>query len=286
MAFLRELDYLTLINQDNLNVVLKQARGVIGDPEILRNTEKKCIAQIKNSLRGRYKVDEVFAEFQDWDLTTDYLYDQRLDWTAADWATATVYTSGQLVNYLGYVYEKNATTAGYAAGTLPTNATYFTNRGAEDIYYITPPPAFDEDTEYTATTGQTSYNFRYYIRTSVTASYEAGILPTDTTYWERITDLSPYAVTGHWPNETSYWTQGDNRDLSIVECVIDYVLYDIHAVINPRQIPALREARWSKAVKMLSDIRQGQYDMALPEYGAQTGYRIRFGSNDQNQLTY
>jgi hypothetical protein len=286
MAFLRELDYLTLINQDNLNVVLKQARGILGDPDVLLNTEQGCIATMKNFLRGRFKVDQIFADFQTWNIATTYQINQRLDWTADDWTAATVYTSGQLVNYSGSVYEKNATTAGYVAGTLPTSATYFTNRGLEDVYYVTTPPAYDEDTEYTATTGTTTYLFKYYIRTSVTAGYEAGILPTDTTYWERITDLSPYAATGHWPNETSYWTRGDNRDLSIVECLVDLVLYDLHAIINPRQIPALRDSRGAAAEKWLREIKDGSYDMALPEYGAQTGYRIRFGSNEQNQLTY
>jgi hypothetical protein len=286
MAYLRELDYVKVINRVNLYTVLKQARGVAEDTELLQLNEETSIAHVKNSIRGRYKVDVIFKSFQDWDLATEYVFNDRLNWTADAYSALTVYTSGNLLLYLGRVYEKNAITASYVAGTLPTNTTFFTDRGKENIYYVTPPAEFDVDVEYTASTGIVTYDFYYYLRTDVTTSYEAGILPTDTSYWTRVIDLSPYAVTGHWPNETSFWTQGDNRDLSVVECVVDLTLYEIHANINPRQIPELRQARYERARDWLKDIRAGKFDLSLPGDVAQQGYRIRFGSNTPNDLGY
>lgn len=277
MSYLRELDYHSIISEDNLNIILKQARGTLGDTAILANSERNNIAQMKNSLRGRYLVDSIFAEFKTWNIATNYYWNDRLDWTALDWVSGTVYTSGQLVLYANTVYEKNATTGGYVAGTLPTNATYFTNRGAEGVYYITAPDFWDEFTTYSIG-DKVTYKHRYYI---CTVDTEEGTKPTDTAYWERITDLTTYNIVGHWPNETNYWTFGDNRDQSVVECLVDMILYDVHAVINPRNIPALRNDRYIKSTTWLSDIRKGMYDLDLPEIGAQSGYRLRFGSNEQ-----
>lgn len=279
MGFLTLTDYHRLISETNLEVILKQARGTLGDSEILLNSERANIEQLKNSLRGRYKVDSVFAEFIDWDFATDYFWNDRIYFTADDYAALTVYTTGELVLYNGVVYQRNATTLGYVAGTLPTNATYFSNRGAEGIYYITPPDNYDEDVNYSLN-DKVTYEHKYYILTAETD--EEGILPTDTSYWERIVDLSSYNTVGHWPNETTYWTYGDNRNLSIIECLVDFVLYDVHAVINPRNIPQLRADRYTKSVEWLKDIRDGKYDLDLPEFGSQKGYRIRFGSNEQN----
>lgn len=283
MAYLRLFDYHTIIAEANLEIILKQARGVLGDSDILGNAERNNIAHMSNSLRGRYKVDEIFASFQDWNFATEYVWNERIDFTGTDFSASTVYTSGDLVLYAGNVYHKNATTGGYVAGTLPTNATYFTNRGAEGIYYITPPEAYDEFTEY-AVNDKVSYDHKYYILT--VAPGEEGIAPTDTSYWERITDLTAYSVVGHWPNETAYWTFADNRDASIVECLVDMTLYDVHAVINPRNVPALRADRYTKCRDWLKDIRDGKLDMNLPDKGGQVGYRIRFGSNEQNVNYY
>ncbi len=278
MSFLRDLDYHSIISEANLNVILKQARGVLGDTDILANLERNNIAQMKNSLRGRFVVDEVFAEFKTWDIATNYYWNDRLDWTATDFALATVYTSGTLLLYEDTVYEKNATTIGYAAGTLPTNATFFTNRGAEGVYYITPPVPWDEFTVY-GEDDLVTYKHRYYIGLQAT---EEGTKPTDTAYWERVTDLSTYNTVGHWPNEDDYWTFGDNREQSVIECLVDLIVYDVHAVINPRNVPMLRSDRYQKATAWLSDIRKGLYDLNLPEIGGQSGFRIRCGSNPQS----
>lgn len=283
MGYLTLTDYHRLISESNLDVILKQARGTLGDSEILLNSERANIEQLKNSLRGRYKTDSIFAEFKDWNFATNYYWNDRIYFTANDFSAVTVYSSGNLVLYGGIVYEKNATTGGYVAGTLPTNATYFTNRGAEGIYYITPPDKYDEDVNYDLN-DKVTYEHKYYLLTSETE--EEGILPTDTTYWERIIDLSTYNTVGHWPNETAYWTYGDNRNLSIVECLVDFVIYDVHAVINPRNIPQLRMDRYQKSADWLKDIRDGKYDLDLPEFGSQKGYRIRFGSNEQNKNYY
>lgn len=278
MSFLRDLDYHSIISEDNLNVILKQARGTLGDTAILANLERNNIAQMKNSLRGRFVVDDIFEEFATWNIATEYEYNDRLNWSATDYAAGTTYTSGTLLLYEGTVYEKNATTGGYVAGTLPTNATYFTNRGTDGIYYITPPAQWDEFTVY-AENDLVTYKHRYYIATATT---EEGVKPTDTSYWERVTDLSTYTTVGHWPNETAHWTFGDNRELTVVECLVDMIVYDVHAVINPRNIPMLRSDRYQKAMNWLLDIRKGMYDLNLPEIGPQSGYKLRFGSNPQS----
>lgn len=283
MAYLRLFDYHTIIAASNLDVILKQARGVLGDSDILGNAERNNIAHMCNILRGRYRVTDIFAPFKAWDFATEYVWNERINFTASTFSASTVYTPGNLVLYNEVVYEKNTTNVGYVAGTLPTNSMYFTNRGSEGIYYITPPDAYDEFTEY-AVNDKVTYDHKYYILT--VAPGEAGIAPTDTAYWERITDLTAYSVIGHWPNETLYWTFGDNRDASLVECLVDMTLYDVHAVINPRNIPTLRADRYKKSMDWLKDIRDGKLDMNLPDKGGQVGYRIRFGSNEQNVNYY
>ncbi len=273
MGYLRLLDYHTLISEANLATILKQARGILGDSEILESSELRGIASLKNSLRGRYVVDTVFAPFKNFNIAASFLFDDRIDFTAQDYNAATVYSSGEMLLYASVVYQKNATTAGYVAGTLPTDTNYFTNRGLAGIYHVTPPEDFNLDTSYTVG-DKVKYKHKYYL----CVAESTGNKPENTDFWERITDLTTYSITGVWPNQSG-WTFADNRDASIVECLIDYILYDVHAVINPRNIPALRSDRMNKSVEWLKDIRTGKYDLGLPELGGQTGFKLRFGSN-------
>ena len=115
-----------------------------------------------------------------------------------------------------------------------------------------------------------------------------GILPTNAIYFEKIY-RSGYAlefpIVGVYPINAS-WTFGDNRNMSIVRTVIDLSLFDLHNTINPRNIPALRKTNYDNAIKYLDALMSGMLNPVLPGYGAQKGYKIRFGSNEQFNTTY
>jgi hypothetical protein len=283
MAFLRVEDYYEFIPEAHFNVILKESRDIDGDPELRERVENKCVSKAKEYLRSRYRVDRIFAPFKAWSLLTTYSWGSRIDFTATDYSAAAVYTSGQLNAYLGNIYEKNATTSMYVAGTLPTNATFFTLRGAQEPYFVPFPDQFDEDAEY-AEDDFVTYKHEVYKRNDQVGSYEAGILPTDEAYFDRIktTDYTTeYPVLGRWPNNTDYWTEGDNRDQTVLEVVVHCVINKIHSIINPRNIPQLRRDNYQGAIEWLKDCQKGTIEADLPIRSelSHTGYTLSFGSN-------
>lgn len=288
MAFLCIDDYLESVSEDNLNQILEVARGIEGDPEVLANSENKSIARAKEYLSARYKVNRIFAPFLDFSISDTYTYGNRINWTADAWVSG-VYTEGQFVEYSGTIYRKNSITVGYTTETLPTNATFFLNVGAEGLYYIAFPAEFDEDELYVED-DLVTYSYEVYKKNSSTGGYEENIKPTDTNYFTRIKTTEytdELAVTGVYPTNAA-WTLGDNRNQSMVECIVNMTLNKIHAVINPRNIPAIRVQGFSNAIAMLKEYQTGIVTADMPdrELDAQQGYSIKAFSNPPTEHYY
>jgi hypothetical protein len=257
------------INQANFNQILEQGIGVSGDEDIIEQSE----------LSGRYRVGDIFEPFQEFDINEDYFYGDRINLTADAYVNATAYTVGTRVLYQNKVYEciLNST------GNVPTNATYWLYLGLEGIYHIAYPNKWDDRIFY-AIADRVTYNGIVYERRDV-AGYKEGIVPTDTNYYDLINIADYTAVTGVVPNNVA-WTYSDNRNISIVKHVITVVLYNIHKLINPRNIPAIRQQEYDLTIEFLKDVVRGKANMDLPGYAAQTGYALRAGSQPMNTNTY
>lgn len=79
----------------------------------------------------------------------------------------------------------------------------------------------------------------------------------------------------------------DNRSQLILGIIIDLVLFDIHALINPRMIPELRGERKDDAMQLLKDIKKGVISPKLPLYHDETkGARILYGSEPRKEHTF
>lgn len=288
MSFLRAKDYYEFISEANLNQILEVSQGIEGDPDVLGRSETKSITRAKEYLRSRYKTERIFTDFLTFDLATEFTYGDRIDWTADSWVSG-VYSEGDRVSYLGRVYEKNATTAGYVAGTLPTDATFFTNLGEEAIYYIAFPQEFDIDALYVENE-LIYYSHEVYKKNAISAGYVQGVLPTETNYFTRVR-TTEYAteltVTGVYPTDTA-WTQGDNRNQTIVECIANMTLNKIHSIINPRNIPQLRTKNYTMAIEILKEFQKGEVQADLPDKQetSQEGYSIRMNSNAPSEHGY
>ncbi len=98
---------------------------------------------------------------------------------------------------------------------------------------------------------------------------------------------STYSFSGKTPDNTCYWTKGDNRNSVIKMYLIDILLYHLHARINPRNIPELRNIRYNGgnndfqgggAIGWLKNIEKGKISLNAPEKTPQVGLAVRWGS--------
>jgi hypothetical protein len=84
---------------------------------------------------------------------------------------------------------------------------------------------------------------------------------------------------------TTYWAQIDNRYPLFVELAMDMALYNVHARINPRNIPDLRIERNREALDQLERWASGTDTAEVLNINTtdQTGYSIRWGSSLDKQ---
>lgn len=326
MAFLRVQDYYIRIAKQHLDQILAQAQGLTGDPEVRQGSEITAIAYIRGQLTQRFKVDKIFTDLLLFSIGASYKWGDLIDFTAPVYNALNVYVLNDTVLYTdGNIYYRNSTTAGYTAGVLPTNGSFFVFAGTPSLYYVTPPPTFDEDVTYTA--GQyVVYNYEYYKRTTDTNGYKVdgrrdsqantlynqwadigfpqaytnvptsnvvdpygnAMTPENPQYWTKIIDFSNNLITGVWPSDSTKWTHGDNRNQLIIKAVIDLALVEVHGVINPNQIPSLRGDRAKQTIDWLKECAKGEYTLEVPFYteDSNRGYPMRFGSNPQTSHSY
>lgn len=328
MAFIRVQDYYIRISAANLNQILGQAQQITGDTEVRYGSELTAIAYARGKLTQRFKVDKIFTDIMMFSAAAPYKWGDLIDLEAAAYSNIIVYNANEFILYTdGNIYYKNSETSGYAAGILPIDDAYFTLVGAPSLYYVTPPPTFDEDTFYTP--GQfTVYNYEYYVRTANTDGYKVDgyrenqqsslfdewadvpfvggtifgspyanpgadvygnlMTPQNQQYWKKIIDFTPYQITGVWPSDATKWTHGDNRNQLIVKAVIDMALLEVHGVINPNQVPALRWNRDKEAKDWLSMCADGTFVLECPFYteDKNRGMAMRSGSNPATGHSY
>ena len=84
---------------------------------------------------------------------------------------------------------------------------------------------------------------------------------------------------------SAYWVKSDPRDPLAVNYCRDITLWHIHARINPRRIPEIREDRYAGAMAWLDAIHDGDEspDLPLKEDGTN---EIRWGSNEKRDYYF
>ena len=88
--------------------------------------------------------------------------------------------------------------------------------------------------------------------------------------------------------DADYWLVGDNRYPMFVELAMDMTLYNLHARINPRNIPDLRIERNREALDQLDRWASGTDTAEVLEISVegQTGFSIRHGNSLDKQNNF
>jgi hypothetical protein len=86
-------------------------------------------------------------------------------------------------------------------------------------------------------------------------------------------------------SNANYWTVGDNRYPMFVELAMDMTLYNLHARINPRNIPELRIERNREALDQLDRWASGTDTAEVLNVNTtdSEGFSIRYGNSLDKQ---
>lgn len=91
-----------------------------------------------------------------------------------------------------------------------------------------------------------------------------------------ITEISAY-LTGKYIIEDEFakdaTTIPDDRNKMVLKCGLDMAIYYIHWVINPRDIPELREKAYTSCTEMMAAFRDGELIFLAPP--ASGGIEVR-----------
>lgn len=266
---LRDLDYLRLIQADNLAQIIES------NEQIKLDTEQSAQAEMISYLSQRYLVNEVFTNTTVFEIASVYNAKSLVEFTSPAFSASATYASGVFRVYNGSVYKSNT-----AISPAAFNASQWDLICLDKaLYFVTLPNSeWNSETSY-AIGDEVWYANKVY--TCVIAN--SNIKPTEAAYWG--TGV-PYTVTGEYPDNDLVWTKGDNRNQQIVMRLIDITLYHLHSRINPRNIPDLRKDRYDGnreaqtlgAIGWLKSVARGDVNADLPVYSPERGLSIRYGN--------
>jgi hypothetical protein len=276
---LRDNDYLRLIQADNLAQIIES------NQQIKLDTEQSAQAEMISYLSQRYVVDEVFRDTKVFDLAAVYKAKQLFEYTDVQtYASATHYNTDDRVTYNSNIYKCLGTDV---HGAFNPDEWELICADKTLFYALTPKPEYSALVTY-AIGDEIFYKDKTY--TCVKACIN--ILPTVSEFWGTGTS---YSVTGFYPENTTYYTQGDNRNQLIVMRLIDITLYHLHSRINPRNIPDLRKDRYDGnrdaqtlgAIGWLKQVAAGKINADLPNIVPEQGLAMRYGTSstyDKNTM--
>jgi len=114
-----------------------------------------------------------------------------------------------------------------------------------------------------------------YVYTAIAAGTNQAL--TLTAYWAPMINIAT--------SNATYWTVGDNRYPMFVELAMDMTLYNLHARINPRNIPDLRIERNREDLDQLDRWASGTDTAEVLNINStdSTGYSIRYGNSLDKQ---
>jgi len=144
--------------------------------------------------------------------------------------------------------------------------------------------------------GETITHVNDFNRWVKTTAYETGDIVTDDNgyVYTAIADSTNQVLTktAYWSpmvnvatSDTDYWTVGDNRYPMFVELAMDMTLYNLHARINPRNIPELRIDRNREALNQLDAWASGTDTAEVLNINTadSEGFSIRYGNSLDKQ---
>jgi hypothetical protein len=143
----------------------------------------------------------------------------------------------------------------------------------EVITHVNDFNRWDNKTEYII--GNIVTDDNGYVYTAIAASTNQPL--TLTAYWSKMINIAT--------SNATYWTVGDNRYPMFVELAMDMTLYNLHARINPRNIPDLRIERNREALDQLDAWASGTDTAEVLNINStdSTGYSIRYGNSLDKQ---
>lgn len=308
MPYLFTNDYAPLIQADYLSQLTQVTPA--------KRLQMEVVAQAEaiSHLRQKYDVTTEFTNTTVWANNITYNAADRVYLDASAYVAANSYVLGNLTLQGGNVYRANASTTGaFDASKWDLIGPQYT------LYYVSyPSPLFNINGQYKK--GDVVYwNGKQYtnIQPTVTFGHEAALqygtypLPSGNIFPDDpISGLQAWGAgvaysvaAGTLPTDTSKWTQGDNRDVQMVQKLVDIVLYHLHALIAPRNIPQLRIERYTgnvdhiqpgvggtvypvySAIGWLQGCARGEITPNLPlipTTNTQQGRRIRWGGQVRN----
>jgi hypothetical protein len=280
MRLLRLTDYLRHIQSDNLTQIIE------GNYNTLLDVEQSAQSEMISYLAQRYSTNKIFTDTSVFSTGTTYYGKNLIEYTAPDYVSSTTYSINDRAVYGGIIYISTSGSTGILPSTGTTSWSAITTD--KSLYYAKlPAPEYVHTTSYS--TGSIIW---YEDKTYQALQTNKGILPdSDTNRWSASTTYSFIDV---FPEDTTYWIKGDNRNQQIVMYLIDCVLYHLHSRINPRNIPELRAIRYDGAnsfqsggvIGWLKKVGSDDVTADLPKIIPQQGISIRWGSNTRNTNTY
>jgi len=271
MRFLRDKDYLKQIQDDNFLQVIESDQSIRLDMELAAQ------AEITSYLAQRYDIASIFTNTQSFEIGDTYFGKNLVEYSADDYDAAATYSADDRVVYNGDIYKS---IAGNTAEAFDPAKWTFIAVDKSLFYAKTPEPEYVHSATYTI--GDTVW----YKDATYTATAETtGNLPTDSNFWDFVAN---YSFSGDYPDDTSKWTQGDNRNQQIVLIFVDIVLFHVHSRINPRNIPDLRKQRYNGddptdrggALGWLKKVGAGDLTADLPSIIPEQGISISYGSTE------
>lgn len=141
------------------------------------------------------------------------------------------------------------------------------------IYHVLSFSVYAKTTAYIA--GNIVTDEYYYVYTCIQAN--TGKELTDTAYWEPMINIDT--------TDADYWENVDNRYPLFVELALDMTLYNLHARLNPRNIPTIRVERNREALDQLDAWASGDdtaevLNIIQPEG---QGVSITYGASSEKQ---
>lgn len=266
---LRDLDYLRVIQSDNLAQIIES------NQQTKLDVEQSAQSEMIGYLTQRYITNQIFTDTKIFDIAATYNGKQLVEWTAPAFSATSNYVIGQYVLYNGYIYKAIANVTASAFDPL------------EWLQICLDKTLFYSKLPYNEYSNTTTYNIDnkvYYNNIQYTCITSCvGILPTNTQFWSA---GAAYTITAVYPDDTDSWIQGDNRNQQIVMYLLDITLYHLHSRINPRNVPDLRKERYDGnsptqsggAIAFLKRVASGDVTADLPQILPQQGMSIRYGS--------
>jgi hypothetical protein len=280
---LRNKDYLRQIQQDNLLQIIES------DYSILMETEQAAQSEMKSYLDQRYLTSEVFTNTSTFATSSTYYGKDLIEYTEIAYDNTLTYNLNDRVLFEGKIYI--SITASSITGISPVYTPDPWQYITDDLslYYVTLP--FNEWKYYTI------YEISdevWYQNIGYTAlSQTQGVKPLGSSYW---TQGSTYSISNTYPDDTTKWTKGDNRNQQLLIYLIDITLYHLHSRINPRNVPELRMIRYDGnspqghqsggAIGWLKRVSNGEVNCDISERVPDTGISITWGNGDLNHNVF